>query len=139
MSDEHIYYRSGYKHQLARDFQIKTNIYSSADVDAEFISLDRAGNLLVKSGYAWDSTSGPVPDTHRNLRASLVHDALYQLIRHRHLSRDRHKDKADRPFKKICKQDGVVSPVAHAYYLALKTAGNPATDPKNIKEVKPAP
>ncbi len=139
MDDEHIEYRSGYKYQLAEDYHIKTSIKPKTNIDTQFIALDKQGNLVVKSGYAWDGTSGPVIDTDNNLRASLIHDALYQLMRKRKISAKEHKDRADRLFRKICKKDGVLSPVAQAYYEVLKKLGKPSTDPKNAKEIKRAP
>jgi len=139
MTEKHIKYRSGYKYQLAEDYKIRTSIKPKAAIDTQFIALSAAGALTVKSGYAWDGTSGPVIDTDHNLRASLVHDALYQLMRQKKLSRKQYKDKADKLFKTLCKQDGVRAVRAHVYYLALKKLGNPATDPKNAKEVKQAP
>ena len=139
MTDKHIWYRSGYEHQLAKDYRIKISIKPKADVDTPFIALDTKGNLTVKRGYAWDGTSGPVIDTPNNLRASLVHDALYQLMRRRHLSRKQNKDKADKLFRTLCKQDGVLPAIAEIYYLTLKALGNPATDPTNAKEIKRAP
>ncbi|KAA3618533.1 MAG: DUF1353 domain-containing protein [Calditrichaeota bacterium] len=139
MTDKHIEYRSGYKYQLAKDYHIKTSIKPDKDVDNQFISLDRQGNLVVKSGYAWDGTSGPVVDTKYNLRASLVHDALYQLMRKRKLTAKKHKDKADKLFRRICIKDGVLVPVAQVYYQALKALGKPSTDPKNAKKIKKAP
>lgn len=139
MSEKFILYRSGYNYQLAENYQIKIAIRPSADIDHPFIALDRQGNLTVKAGYAWDGTSGPVIDTDNNLRASLVHDALYQLIRNRSLSARECKDKADRLFQKLCKEDGVAPPVAQLYYEALKKFGKPATEPKNEKPVLRAP
>lgn len=139
MTDKYIKYRSGYKYQLAENYHIQISIKPKADIDAQFIALDTKGYLTVKSGYAWDGTSGPVIDTDNNLRASLVHDALYQLMRKKNLSRKEHKDKADKLFRKMCKEDGVPSAVAHIYYEALKKLGKPATDPKNAKKVKRAP
>jgi len=139
MADKHIKYRSGYKYQLAEDYHIKISIKPKDDIDNPFIALDTKGNLTVKSGYAWDGTSGPVFDTDNNLRASLVHDALYQLMRKRNLTQKEHKDKADKLFSKMCKEDGVPSAVAQVYYKMLKKLGKPSTDPKNAKIVKCAP
>ncbi|MCB0496064.1 MAG: DUF1353 domain-containing protein [Cyclobacteriaceae bacterium] len=139
MPSEFIEYRSGYKYQLASDFNIQISIKPDDDIDNQFIALDKLGNLRVKSGYAWDGTSGPVVDTNRNLRASLVHDALYQLMRKKAISAAKFKDKADRLFKKLCKEDGVSPAIAQVYYEALKALGRPATDPKNAKEIKRAP
>lgn len=139
MTDKYIEYRSGYKYQLATDYHAQISIKPSDDIDTQFISLDKQGNLLVKSGYAWDGTSGPVVDTVNNMRASLVHDALYQLMRMRKIPVKDNKKKADKLFRKMCKEDGVLSPVAQVYYEALKKLGKPATDPKNAKPVRRAP
>jgi hypothetical protein len=139
MTDPHIKFRSGYKYQLAADYHIATSIKPPKPIDTDFIDLGVDGNLTVKSGYAWDGTSGPVVDTDRNLRASLVHDALYQLMRQRELKQRAFKNKADRLFQKLCKEDGVPSSVALVYYQALKKLGKPAADPKHAKKVKTAP
>jgi hypothetical protein len=134
-----IRYRAGYKYQLADDYQLATSIKPKTDQVLPFVSLDVDGNLSICSGYAWDGTSGPVIDTDSNMRASLVHDALYQLMRARKLSRSKYKDKAVRLFRTICIEDGVLSPLAGVYYQVLKRLGNPSTDPKNAKDVKRAP
>lgn len=139
MADRHIEYRAGYKYQLAEDYHIEIPIIPEGEVDLQFIALDMQGNLLVRSGYAWDGTSGPVFDTDKNLRASLVHDALYQLMRKEKLSRELQRDEADRLFRTMCEEDGVGAVVAQFYYEALKTFGDPSADPKNAKEVKRAP
>jgi len=139
MADEFIEYRNGYKYQLASDYSIKTTIKPKQDVDTQFIKMDTDGSLTVKSGYAWDGPSGPVVDTEDNMRASLIHDALYQLMRHRKLTAKEHKEKADKLFKKICIQDGVPKETAHVYYLGLKIGGKPSTDPKNKKRIFEAP
>jgi hypothetical protein len=39
------------------------------------------GSLHIMPGYAWDGASGPSIDTKAMIKASLLHDALYQLIR----------------------------------------------------------
>jgi len=139
MSNPFIEYRSGYKYQLAFDYPIKVNIIPKEEVDEKFIKLDKAGNLTVVGGYAWDGPSGPVVDTKGNMRASLIHDALYQLMRYKHLTAKKHKDKADKLFKKICIIDGVPRRMAQIYYLGLKLGGKPSTDPKNKKKVYRAP
>jgi len=139
MSNPFIEYRSGYTYQLASDYSIKTNIKPKKEVDEKFIKLDKKCNLTVVEGYAWDGPSGPVVDTKENMRASLVHDALYQIMRHKHLKAKEHKDKADKLFKKICIEDGVPPVTAKIYYLGLKMGGKPASDPKNKKKVHRAP
>ena len=128
MTDKHIHYRSGYKYQLAHDYHDQIPITSPRKIDTQFIALDIEGNLIIKCGYAWDGTSGPVIDTSFNLRASLVHDALYQLMRNNKLPAKVSKDDADQLFRKMCKEDGVLPPIAYIYYCALKLARIRYTD-----------
>jgi len=139
MAVKKISYRSGYKYQLAVAYRVQITIRPRTDIDTEFIKLTKTGMLTVKRGYAWDGPSGPVIDTKQNMRASLVHDALYQLIRNRKLTIKQHKDKADRLFETLCIQDGVPRSTAQIYYLGLKLGGKPAADPKNKKKVRRAP
>ena len=73
------------------------------------------------------------------MRASVVHDALYQLMRHLHLSAKMHRKAADQLFKDLCIADGVPRLVAHLYYKGLRWGGKPATDPKNRKKISRAP
>ena len=140
MTDKHMFYRSGYKYQLDKDYHIETRIKPPKEIDTQFISVKEDGSMIVKSGYAWDGTSGLIIDTDGNLRASLVHDALYQLMRKGKLKpRKKYKNKADKLFRSMCKDDKVLSPIAQLYYEALKKLGNPSTDPKNVKKVYKAP
>lgn len=139
MANPFIEYRSGYKYQLASDYSVDITIRPEKDIDGRFITLDKKGHLTVMHGYAWDGPSGPVLDTKENMRASLVHDALYQLMRNRHLTAKQHKDKADKLFKKICIEDGIPKKIAKVYYIGLKLGGKPSTDPANKKQVHKAP
>jgi hypothetical protein len=98
-----------------------------------------AGDLLIKEGYAWDGPSGPVKDTEENMRGSLVHDALYQLMRNKEISARTHRKAADQLFKDLCKADGVSNFTASVYYKALRKFGRPAASPQNKKKVHRAP
>ena len=139
MPNSFIEYRGGYKYQLAADYSVKINIKPEKDIDTKFIKLDTKGNLTIIEGYAWDGPSGPVIDTKENMRASLVHDALYQLMRRRKITAKAHKDKADKLFKRMCIKDGVPRTTAQVYYLGLNIGGKPATNPKNKKVIHKAP
>ncbi|MBW2561360.1 MAG: DUF1353 domain-containing protein [Deltaproteobacteria bacterium] len=101
--------------------------------------MDTDGNLTIKNGYAWDGPSGPVKDAAENMRASLVHDALYQLMRNDKLKSRTHRKAADQEFKDICKADGVSNFRASVYYKALRKFGKPAASPQNKKVVVRAP
>ena len=86
-----------------------------------------SGFLTIRKGYAWDGASG-VPDNPDNMRASLFHDALYQLMRLGLLDR-KYKDVADRLFRQICLQDGMKKNWADFMYNGLKALGEGATKP----------
>ncbi len=135
----YIRYRSDYKYQLAEGYEISVAIRPKSNIETDFIDLDTDGNLTVKNGYAWDGPSGPVKDTDQNMRASLVHDALYQLMRNGKLKPRTHRKAADQEFKDICKADGVSSFRASVYYKALRKFGKPAASPQNKKIVVRAP
>jgi hypothetical protein len=134
-----IRYRSDYKYQLAEGYDVKVLIRPKADIKTDFIDLDIAGNLRVKKGYAWDGPSGPVEDTRENMRASLVHDALYQLMRNKALNTRTHRKTADVEFMLICKADGVPSRRANLWYQGLRRFGKPAASPKRKKKISRAP
>jgi len=76
-----ITYKNGYKYQLYNNYKIKTTIYPKSNITTDFIDLDKNGTLTIKKGYAWDGASGIAIDTCNFMRGSLVHDALYQLMR----------------------------------------------------------
>ena len=75
-------YRSlkGYKYGLLEGMEYKTAIRDAPTIDEPYITLLPTGWLTVGECYAWDGPSGPTFDTPTNMRASLFHDALCQLI-----------------------------------------------------------
>ena len=139
MTRGYIRYRGDYKYQLASEYRIKINILPAEDIFTDFIDLKEDGELRVKNSYAWDGPSGPVIDTKENLRASLVHDALYQLMRLEELSSRTYRKTADKIFRNICKKDGVSSISANVYYKALRRFGKPATSPEKKRKIRRAP
>ncbi|HOR98919.1 MAG TPA: hypothetical protein PLZ74_11165 [Kiritimatiellia bacterium] len=78
---ECIYYRKGYKYQLAEDDVSYTAIRPVADIVTDFIELTKEGRLLIRKAYAWDGCSGCAIDDKTNMRGGLRHDAKYQLMR----------------------------------------------------------
>ena len=138
-TEGYILYRSDYKYQLADSYGTTIPIAPKENIETDFIDLDIKGYLLVKEGYAWDGPSGPVKDTEENMRASLVHDALYQLMRNEELSSRTHRKAADQLFKDLCKADGVSNRWASIYYKALRKCGKRPASPQNKKKVHRAP
>ena len=77
-------FSEGYKYQVEEDFIIKTSIQLKDNVVTPWIILFCNGKLFIRKGYAWDGPSGPTWDWLDNksiMTPSLVHDALYQLMR----------------------------------------------------------
>ena len=134
-----ISYKGGFKYRLESEYSINIDIKPINPIHTDYIHLSQDGELLILAGYCWDGASGPVPDTQSNMRAALIHDALYQLMRSRQLDRGIYKKPADKIFMVICINDGVPSFIAKSYYKGLKWFGKAATMPKNAKKVITAP
>ena len=133
-----IYYKSGYKYQLETSYSLIVGISPAEDIETDYINLSKLGRLTIKRGYAWDGPSGPTIDTKNFMRGSLVHDALYQLIRQKHLPKES-RLQADLELKRICLEDGMSRIRAWWVYHAVRLGGGPAADPKNVKMVLTAP
>lgn len=116
-----------YKYQLVKPYPHNVEI-EGHDIDTPYLGLNNEGILLMKKGYAWDGPSGPTIDTLNFMRGSLVHDALYQLIRMEKISYDL-KDRADRILQEICRKDGMSSFRAWYVYHAVKMFGGSSAKP----------
>jgi hypothetical protein len=134
-----IVYNSGYKYQLKQSFQLVIDLRPAAAIKTEFINLSVAGLLEIKKGYAWDGPSGPTFDTLTFMRGSLVHDALYQLMREQHLDRETHRDGADRLLQRLCIEDGMSTLRAAIVYQSVRRFGDPSADPANKRPPVRAP
>jgi hypothetical protein len=123
-----------YKYQLMEPYNLKigTEGYS---VDSPYVKLDTEGHLEISKGYAWDGPSGPSFDTLNFMRGSLVHDALYQLIRIKKIPY-RYKEYADLLLKKICLEDGMSNFRANYVYQAVKFFGGASAKPGSEKPDK---
>lgn len=132
-----IAYRAGYKYQLAETYEIDTQILGYC-VSTEWLSLDGAGHLVIRAGYAWDGASGPAADTASIMRGSLVHDALYQLIR-LGLIDHRYKRLADDILRACCLRDGMNRVFAWATWTAVDKCADGATRPEAERPIIYAP
>ena len=136
-----IFYRCGYKYQIAKEYQIQVNIMrgkDAHDISTEFIDLKKDGRLIIKAGYSWDGPSGCTIDTKNFLRGSLVHDCLYQLIRQSQLGM-RWRLQADIELKRICREDGMCKLRCWYVYRAVRRFAKFAALPENKKKVLEAP
>lgn len=139
---DHIYYRRiiGYKYELHDDYSLDVGILGFR-IETEYLKLSEAGVLTIKAGYAWDGPSGPTIDTKDFMRGSLVHDALYQMIRERLLP-PKYKDTADHLLREICLEDGMPDFRSNYIYLGVNKFGGSSCIPgsqKSKEEVCVAP
>ena len=126
MIKESIQYSRGYKYQTKKDYRTRVAIWGY-NVSSQFIMLNEAGTLFIRSGYAWDGPSGPAIDTKNFMRGSLVHDALYQLMREGLLDSEQSRAVADKELQRICLEDGMSRLRAWWVYKAVKLFGGPAS------------
>jgi Protein of unknown function (DUF1353) len=136
---ECIAYKSGYKYQLKENYVSVIGIQLSSPIKTDYIELTAKEKLTIKKGYAWDGSSGPTIDTLNFMRGSLVHDALYQLMRERHLDKEKHREFADRLLQAICKEDGMTDLRAWWVYQGVRVGGDPSAGPANDKPIVRAP
>lgn len=136
---ECIHYRSGYKYQLTESLTMDLEIFPDHDVETPFIALNVQGRLVLRRGYAWDGPSGPAVDTKNFMRASLIHDALYQLMRLEELDRDIWREEADLELHRLCREDGMTRLRAWWVLRGLRWFGDPAASPESRKREASAP
>jgi len=132
-----IKYKSGYKYQLVKDYGIKTKILGF-EAHTRYINLSKDGFLLIKESYCWDGPSGPTIDTKNFMRGSLIHDALYQLIREGLLD-SKWRRQADKELRKACLEDGMSKIRAWYVYHCVRKFADFAADPKHRKPILTAP
>lgn len=117
-----LYNHPRYKYRLTWPYSLKIALYPDSDIGNEFVRLDEFGELRIAKKYAWDGPSGPTIDTADFMRGSLVHDALYQLMREGLLSR-KHRLYADRLLRDLCREDGMPWWRAQYVYAAVRAFG----------------
>ena len=134
-----IGYKGGYKYQLKQTYSVRIPVLPPAPIRTEYITLELTGDLTLKEGYAWDGPSGPTIDTPDFMRGSLVHDALYQLMRENRLDHATYREPADRTLQAICKEDGMSSVRAWIVYHGVRMFGDPSADPSQDHPMIHAP
>jgi hypothetical protein len=125
ISMNRIHYRPlpKYKYQLVDMHQQRIRIHPAAAISTAFIDLSPEGVLTIKQEYSWDGPSGPTIDTPNFMRGSLVHDALYQLIRLELLDYRLHRSMADNELRDICIEDGMPRLRASVVHSGVRIGG----------------
>ena len=140
-----IEYKSGYKYRLERSYKIETGIKRESKstkkhsiLRTKFLRLHPEGLLQILKGYCWDGPSGPTIDTCNFMRGSLVHDALYQLMREGKLDRSCRKA-ADKLLHEVCLEDGMSRFRAWYVYRGVRRGAGKAVLAKSSRKVLLAP
>jgi len=133
-----IKYYDGYKYQLAADYTLLVPIDAEKDGDTGLIRLTTYGELTIRKGYAWDGPSGPTFDSACGMRGSLIHDALYQLMREEKIGMH-NRPAADELVYRILLEDGMWKWRAWLWRRGVKKYAAFAALPENTKSVITAP
>ena len=112
------YSKQTYKYTLEEGYQLRIPIYPPEDIYHPYIILSKDGLLTIKMGYKLDGPSGPTIDTKSSLRAALVHDALYQLMREKLLDFS-WRYKADDLLRDIAIEDGMFKIRAYTWHFMV--------------------
>lgn len=120
--------RLKYKYNLHSDLEYATGIHVESPVDTGLLAITSDGVLTIRKGYSWDGPSGPTIDTKNFMQGSLVHDALYQLMREEILPQSARK-KADEILREICRKDGMSKVRAWYVYNGVRIGGASAAKP----------
>lgn len=123
-----------WKYQLMDECVCETGI-AECSKTTQFLELSDDGRLEIKNGYAWDGPSGPTIGTSNFMRSSLIHDALYQLIRLGAVPYD-HRRHADSLLRKLCREDGMSRFRAWYVYVAVRLFGGSSATPGTEKPVR---
>jgi len=120
-----------YKYQLMEPYVHDIQVRGHA-VETPYLALEASGQLEIKRTYAWDGPSGPTRDTCDFMRGSLVHDAIYQLIRMEVLPRSC-RQHADRLLRTVCQADRMGKLRSWIVYFAVRWFGGSSARPGTEK------
>jgi len=111
----------GYKYESVDGYTCSTGIVRRGITDQAishpYMHLDKNGVLEIFPGYAWDGSTCSFDKN--SLRASLVHDALYQLMREGLLDK-KYRKQADQLYRDMLIEDGLWKSHAWVRYWALR-------------------
>lgn len=139
MIESSLKYSKGFKYQVNREIWFKTKI-TGHSASWKWLSLTSDGWLYIQSGYCWDGASGPTIDSKSSMRGSLVHDALYQLMRREKIPRDeKTRQKVDEELRTWCMKDGMLKCIARVWFWAVQKFAKSASHPDNKRKTYTVP
>ncbi|WP_350200557.1 hypothetical protein [Gracilimonas sp.] len=124
--------RRHYKYTLVESYSRTLEIQPDEKLGNNFMYLDTNGKLYISKGYSWDGPSGPTLDTKNFMPGSLVHDALYQLMREKYLDYE-YRKYADELLRDMCVEDSMSKIRAFFVYWAVRIFGASSAKPDTLK------
>lgn len=122
MKGDKIRLRKGYKYSLWDTYCVQLPLIIGYEVDHRLFKLDKQGWLTIHEDYPWDGASGPTWDSASTMRGSLVHDALFEMIRLGFLPASEIHN-ANLELWRICVEDGMLSVRARIWLAVLDKFG----------------
>lgn len=135
-SGQRIAYTDGYKYRLEEPYYVQTGICPPVAIVTRYVKLLPSGYMAIAEGYCWDGASGPTLDSPSALRASLQHDATYQLIGLGLLPVSC-RATADKLFVETCIKDGMNPIRAHLWYRMVRWFGPRGGSPPKPTKLAP--
>ena len=130
-------YRKGFKYQLAFNEKFFVPFLIMFSFKTDFIVVEY-GWVTILKGYAWDGPSGPTIDTRSFMRGSLIHDALYQLMRLELIPQEL-RELSDEYLVMICDEDGMWKIRQKYVLVGVEKFASEAAHPDNVKKIYTAP
>lgn len=128
--------RKLYKYRTTKDWECYTGIHGAPTDVLPWVVLRTDGVLWIRRGYAWDGPSGPTVDTRNWMRPSLVHDALYQLMREGQGVLDyTYRYQVDRLMYRMLLEEGMSRFRAWYSYQAVRAFGGPRAKKRREREI----
>lgn len=118
-----IKYKHGFKFYLAEDFSLRIDGLPDANVLPLYKMSMANGTLTISKGYMWDKGFRDK----RFVRATLVQEALYQLIRLGYLPYE-WRSKSNAIYFGLLVEDGVPKPIAWMMKKWVDVFGNVAAN-----------
>lgn len=112
-----------YKYELLHTHVYTLNCFQQFENDYIKLEYDK---LTIKKGYQWDGATA-FPDVKSILRASLIHDVFYQIIRESNFKKNEKKalkEYADIRLKDFCIEDGMLPSLASSVKFGVATFGS---------------
>jgi len=124
---ERIQYLAGIKYRLDKPYRLKVKLNSDNIVCRHVSYTD--GELLIDREFVWDGVTGMWINESAAMRGSLVHDAIYHLIRECGID-DSNAKIADDLLYQFSREDGVSWTLAQIMHYTTKYLGPYGRDPK---------